>query len=168
MNLRLRVNQKGIERTRTILQALTLTNSDREGPILRVLDRLHNDQVRLAFRTGGSSVASGPWPAWSPDYAKWRAKHVGRLGRTMMFLTGTLYGKATSPNHGDHVAEFVPPFGYRFGFADEVGFWHQEGAGQLPKRSLIDKTDSQYRAFTAAFTDFYLKRIRQVVRRVRA
>jgi hypothetical protein len=159
----MRVRPDGFKRIRTKLEALQLSAGDLQGPVLRVMDTVHSKQVQQAFATRGASVATGPWPAWSTKYARWRARHP-RTGRRMMRLTDSLYGKATSPNHGGHVARWLGRLRFAFGFVDDVGFYHQHGMGHLPVRSVIDKTEPQRRQLTAAFVIFYRARIRQVLR----
>lgn len=162
--VRVRTNPEGMKRLRTKLDALQLGPGDLQGPVLRVLDSAHSAQVKQAFATAGGSVATGPWPPWSPRYAKWRGKHRGRLGNRMMRLTDNLFGKSTSPNHGGHIAKWLGGLRFVFGFADDVGYWHQHGTTHLPVRSVIDKTEEQKRDLTAAFVNFYRARIRQTLR----
>lgn len=159
--LRMRVRPEGFKRIRTKLEALQLTPGDLQGPVLRVMDSVHNKQVRQAFSTRGASVAGGPWPAWSKRYADWRARNP-RSGRRMMRLTDTLYSKAVFPNHAGHIAEWLGRLRFRFGYADDVGFYHQNSTTK--PRSVINKTEPQRRDFVAAFVNFYRARIRQVLR----
>lgn len=160
--LRMRVRPEGFKRIRTKLEALQLSRGDLQGPVLRALDTEHCLQVRGAFTTHGAGVAGGPWPAWSPRYAAWRAKHG--LGHRMMRLTDNLYGRSTSPRHGGHVARWLGRLRFAFGYVDDVGYWHQNAKPPRKKRSVIDKTARQYREFVTVFVDFYRKRVKQVLR----
>lgn len=162
--LRMRVRPEGFKRIRTKLEALQLSAGDRQGPLLRALDAEHNLQVRQGFVTRGASVGTGPWPPWSPKYAKWRARH-SRLGKRMMRLTDSLYEKASFSNHAGHIAKWLGNMRFAFGFADDVGYWHQHGSGNLPVRSVVDKTPRQKREFATVLVEFYRKRVRQVLRR---
>lgn len=162
--VRMRVNREGFNRLRTLTEALDLDEGDKRGPLLVELDREHIRQVRRAFATRGASVDTGPWPAWSERYAAWRHKHRGRLGNRMMVLTASLFGKAVSPSHGDHVAEWLGGLRWIFGFADDVGWMHQEGGPILPKRSVIDKTTEDHARFVNIFVDFWNKRVDQALR----
>lgn len=164
MNLRITPKPEGFKRLRMAAEALKLTNGDRQTVVLRTLDSVHNQQIRRAFASRGASVESGPWPAWSPRYAKWRTRHRGRLGNRMMRLTDSLYEKSSFPNHAGHIAEWRGGLRYAFGFTDDVGYMHQQGGPILPKRSLVDKTPRDQQEFLEAFTDFYQNRIRQVTR----
>lgn len=185
--LRVRVNRPGIERLRNIIGALRLSDADKAGPVLTVLNRVHVAQVKRAFTSRGATVATGPWPPWSARYAAWRAKYR-RLGNRMMRLTDTLFGKSTSTSHGDYVGRWIGGVRYIFGFRDDVGFFHQQGTAAgvfrhplsdvvgkeiigftglgpgVPKRSLIDKTETDVRDFAAAFVRFYRAHIRRVAR----
>ena len=162
--MRVRPRPEGFKRLRTKIESLALTPGDLQGPVLRLLDSVHNQQVGQAFLTRGASVATGPWPPWSPRYARWRAKYHHRIGHRMMYVTGTLFAKAARSNHASHIAEWLGKMRFRFGYVDDVGYWHQHGTGKMPVRSVIDKTEKQKHDFVAAFVDFYRKRIRQVLR----
>lgn len=167
--IRMRVNRDGFKRIRTKLEALSLSDADRSGPLLIELDRENIRQVRQAFSTLGASTAGGAWAAWSPDYAKWRGSLAGlraSVGRRMMILTSTMFGKFTSPSHGEHVAEWRGGLRYAFGARDDVAFIHMGPAGRsrMPYRTVIDKTQADVRRFASVLVNFYRKRIRQVLR----
>lgn len=165
MRLRMRPRPEGFRRIRSRLDALKLDAGDRQALVLRTLDAVHVVQVKRAFASRGGTVASGPWPPWSPKYAKWRAQHRRGANR-LMRLTDTLYEKSTSPRHGGHVARWLGRLRYAFGFIDDVGYLHQIGAGPLPVRSVLDKTGQDYREFSDAFVRMYQARVRQVLRHV--
>lgn len=162
----MRVRPEAFKRIRTKLQALQLSDGDRQGPVLRVLDTVHSAQVARAFASQGASTGRA-WAPWSEPYKAWRAKHRGRLGAKIMVLSGTLKEKATSPRHGGHVARWLGGFRYAFGFIDEPGYIHMNtdaARGKMPLRSALIKTEADRRGFAAAFLNFYRKRIRQVLR----
>ena len=162
MNLRVRINNDAFERIRARVRAMELSEGDRRGPVLIALDRTHVDQVRAAFTSQGRSVATGPWPPWSARYAGWRRRHGH--GTRMLRLTNTMYGKFTQPSHPSHIRRWEGGLAYSFGALDDVAAWHQEGAGHLPVRSVVDKTVGDHRELVSTFSDFYRKRVRQVLR----
>jgi len=161
----MRPNRAGFQRLRTLAEAVKMSDADRSGPALTILNQVHVKQVRQAFTSRGASVQGGPWPAWSAKYAAWRSRH--RLGSRMMRLTDSLHEKATSVSHGGYVGQWLGRLRYAFGFRDDVGFAHEHGEGPLPVRSIIRKTARQHREFVAAFVRFYRARIRQISRAVR-
>ena len=163
--LNVRANRAGFQRLRTIGKALRLQDADKRGPVLTALNQVHVRQVRQAFSSRGATVATGPWPPWSPKYARWRSKFRTRLGNRMMRFTDTLHGKATSTTHGDYIGQWLGGLRFAFGFRDDVGFWHQHGMAG-PVRSLIEKTAAQHRQFVDAFVRFYRAHVRRVARAV--
>ena len=162
--IRFRMRPAAFKRLRTKTEALVFSQGDRQTVVLRLLDSVHNAQVKRAFASRGATVASGPWAPWSPKYALWRRRHRSRLGNRMMRLTDTLYEKSTSPFHGGHLAIWRGRLRYAFGFADDVGFWHHHGEGRLPVRSVIHKTEADRQEFVRRFVAFYIARIRQALR----
>ena len=160
--LRVKINPGGYKRLRTLAEAIPLSEGDKSGPLLRALDQVHVVQVKRAFQSQGGSVPSGPWPKLSPRYAEWKKRQVGK--KKILRFTDTLYEKATSPRHGNHIARYMAPFTFALGFRDDPGFFHQEGGPTLPKRSLVDKGESDLAAFRRALTEFWIKRLRQVLR----
>jgi hypothetical protein len=164
MRVRMSMNGPAIERLRTRVQSLLVTQADASGPLLRELDQENIRQVRRAFATRGGTVATGPWPPWSAKYARWRQSHA-RLGTQMMILTGTLRDKFQSPSHGDHVARWTGPrLRWEFGAKDDVAFMHEHGRGHQPVRSVIDKTAADRDGFISTFKSYYKKRIEQATR----
>jgi len=165
----MRPNRAGFQRLRTLAEAVKMSDADRSGPALTILNQVHVKQVRQAFTSRGASVAGGPWPAWSERYAVWRRKNTSRFGRSMMRLRGAyrgraadqLFRKSTMPGAPDYVGQWLGRLRYAFGFRDDVGFFHD------PTRSIIRKTARQHREFVAAFVRFYRARIRQIARAVR-
>lgn len=169
--VRMRMNGPGIERIRTRAQAMLLTQRDMAGPLLTVLGEENVRQVRRAFASRGATVATGPWPSLTARYAKWKAK-MG-YGTAMMKMAKEYRGRAaallfsefTQVMHPAHIRRWVGPgLRFQFGAADDVAFFHQNAAGPLPQRSVIDKTDDDYRHFKDVFLDFYRKRIAQALR----
>ncbi|HKB37268.1 MAG TPA: hypothetical protein VKD72_12505 [Gemmataceae bacterium] len=162
--IRMRANRAAFARIRTRVEALRLSDGDRSGPLLVELDRENIRQVRRAFSTHGATTPGGPWLPWSEEYRNWRKRH--HLGRQMLKLTGTMFGKFVSPSHGDHIAQWRGAMRFAFGARDDVAYVHM-GDGprsRMPYRSVIDKTDADKVGFAARLLNFYRKRIRQVLR----
>jgi hypothetical protein len=145
---------------------MSLSQADRSGPVLTVLNHVHVRQVQQAFSSRGATVDGGPWPPWSDKYAAWRRRHR-RLGKRMMRLTHSLWEKSTHVSHPGYVGVWLGNLRYGFGFRDDVGFFHEHGVGPLPVRSLVRKTAAQHEKFVTAFVRFYRSRIRQVSGAVR-
>jgi hypothetical protein len=172
LNVRLRPNNAGFERLRTLMQAVILTDADRRGPLLIELSDTHVRQVRRAFASAGATVDGGPWPAWRPRYAKWRKKVAGVHGRSMMRLRGPyrgrgpsqLFVRSTQRGNPNFIRRWLGGMRFAFGFADDVGAYHQDGAGRLPVRSVIDKTEADFAEFVDRLVSFYRKRLAQVYR----
>ena len=163
-NVRMKTNGPGIERLRTISEALILSDRDKKGPLLIELDAENIKQVRRAFATKGASTPSGPWRAWSKSYAAWRSSEG--LGKLMLRLTDSMFDKFVSRTHGSHIARWRKPLKYDFGVLDDVAFIHQNALEGKPKRSVIDKTSKDHRKLVDRFVKFYGKRLRQTFRNV--
>lgn len=169
--VRMRVRPEGFKRLRTLNEALRLDDGDQTA-VLRLLDREHVLQVKAAFATHGASVATGPWRFWTTEYGKWRVRNRSKYGLVFMRLLGSyrgrsadqLYKKSTQVTHPDHIALWRGRLRYAFGFRDDVGFMHQHGGPALPKRSLVDKTEEDRARLLNVFLDFWLARVRQVLR----
>jgi hypothetical protein len=161
-------NPAGIERLRTLPEALLLTDKDKKGPLLIEMDVANIKQVKRAFTTKGASVRTGPWRPWSPRYAAWRQKHG--LGKQMLRLHDSMFGKFTARTHRAHIARWRSPLKYDFGARDDVAFIHQNpkasGRPNFPKRSVIDKTSRDHKAFVTTFVGFYKKHLRRIFRNV--
>lgn len=165
----LRPKPEGFKRLRTITEALALDDGDRSGPVLRLLDSVHRKQAREAFTTQGASTGSA-WKALNPVYAKWKAK--AGYGRQMLRMAKTyrtrephqLFRGFTLASGPGNIARWVGGLRYQFGIADDVAAAHEFGEGNLPRRTVIQKTPEQHHDFVAAFVEFWRKRIRQVVR----
>lgn len=161
----MRVNQPGIQRLKTLTQALQLDDADKSGPLLIEMDRVHSRQARRAFTTQGGSAGS-VWAPLSPRYREWKKK--ARPGRRILVFDGDMRDRYTMPSNANHIREFVRPFTYRFGVASEKAWRHETGTGvgkqRLPRRSVLHKTSDDIRQFRAALLLFYRKRIRQVTR----
>jgi hypothetical protein len=165
MRARMRVNGPAFERMRTRTQALMLTDGDRAGPLLRALDTVHAAQVRRAFSSQGASTGLS-WSPWSAGYAAWRAKHP-RLGKSIMRLTDTLYEKATSVLHGNHIARWMGALRFDFGFIDEPGYIHmntEAARGKMPLRSALIKTERDHQEFVDRLVTYWRARIQQALR----
>lgn len=67
----------------------------------------------------------------------------------------------------DYVGRWYGELRFAFGFRDDAGYRHQYGEG-VPKRSIIDKDKIDYATFRQTFKNFYLKRIKQILRHFEA
>ncbi len=169
-----RTDHEGIERMRELTEALILTEKDRAGPLRIVMHKEHARQVKQAFQTEGASTGMGKWKGWSPSYAAWRASLPGSpsgrrlgpgFGSKILVLGGEMKSKATKVSHPDFVSLFKKPFTYSFGVRDEKAVKHENGPSfGLPRRSFIQKTPGQLEHFNLELTNFWKKRIRQVLR----
>lgn len=78
---------------------------------------------------------AGGWEPLSPDYAK----RKGTKGAGVLRLTDRLF-KSTTERGGENIAAMrrkIARYTYRFGSRVPYGEFHQEGAGNLPKREFI-------------------------------
>jgi len=78
------------------------------------------------------------WEPLSPEYAR----RKGTTGAGILRLTDRLF-KSVTERGGDNIAAMrrkIAGYTYRFGTRVPYGEFHQEGAGNLPKREFI-KTD---------------------------
>lgn len=83
------------------------------------------------FRSEGG-YGSGGWPALSPTYAAWKARHFP--GQPILQRTGDLFESLTSrPFPIDVIEPQMAVFGSDVGY----GVFHQEGDG-VPMRKPID------------------------------
>lgn len=83
-----------------------------------------------------SSEGDGNWPALSPDYARWKAKHFP--GQKILVRTGQLKASLEGPD----IAIMEPSYAV-FGTGDPVAAYHQTGGGNLPRRRVIDLDDDE-------------------------
>ena len=82
------------------------------------------------------SEGDGNWPALSPSYAKWKAKHFP--GQKILVRTGQLKASLEKPD----IATIEPAYAI-FGTGDPVAGYHQTGGGNLPRRRVVDLDDSE-------------------------
>jgi len=78
---------------------------------------------------------AGGWEPLSPEYAK----RKGTTGAGILRLTDRLF-KSVTERGGENIAAMrrkVAGYTYRFGTRVPYGEFHQEGAGNLPKREFI-------------------------------
>lgn len=85
-----------------------------------------------------TSEGEGTWPALSPSYAHWKARHFP--GRPILVRTGDLRDSVTKPD----IAVMEPGYAI-FGTADPKAVYHQKGDGRLPRRRVIDIGEEERR-----------------------
>lgn len=158
-------NPSEFKRLRARTEALLLTDADKSGPLMVEMDREHVRQVTKAYTTEGATTQGG-WPRLSPRYAAWKRKAFP--GRKILVRSGETRARFTRPNHPGHYRAFIRPFTYLFGADSSVQAKHEYGIGdpgqRLPRRSILTKTAQDIAAFQNALVQFYLKRVRQVLR----
>jgi hypothetical protein len=185
--LRVRVDMKAFERTRGRVNDLAVTPGDFKGPVMTVLSQVHREQEKLIFRTEGAAGAGGKFSPLNPSYAARKRKAVGN--RKILQLTGDMKDRFTMRSHPGFYQECVVQSAaralYRLGARSNVAAAHAAGdpklanaaarsmaakklfgglAPRLPRRDMNTKTDAMYRELTRAFTEWYIKRVRQVLR----
>lgn len=162
----MRSNSSEFKRFRTRIEALILSDADKSGPLMIVMDREHIRQVRRAYGSEGATTAQGPWPRLSPRYAAWKRKAYP--GRRILVRTRETFQKFVQPTSASHIRRFVQPFSYQFGAASEAQWRHENAAGVggqvLPRRSILAKTANDLQGFNKALLGFWIKRVRQVLR----
>ncbi len=89
---------------------------------------------RRQFSTEGGH-ASGGWPALSPDYAAWKAKHFP--GKGILERTGALKASLT---RRPLAIEHITPDEMVIGSDVDYGKYHQRGDG-LPRRRPVELTE---------------------------
>lgn len=161
----MRPNPAGFARLRTLTEALSLSEADKRGPLLVEMGREHVRQVTRAYTTEGASTGAA-WARLSPGYARWKAKAYP--GRKILVRTRDTRARFEQPSNPAHIREFIPPFSYQFGAASNVQAAHEYGVGspgqRLPVRRLLRKTQADLAAFRKVLVQFYIKRVRQVLR----
>lgn len=103
---------------------------------------------RRQFATEGRA-ASGGWPALSPDYAAWKARHYP--GKPILEREGDLKASLTSRPFGVEVLE--PAF-MVVGSDVEYGRYHQHGGGNLPQRRPVELPESERRTWARILQRF--------------
>lgn len=99
-------------------------------------DRLEAAEIRQFDSEGG--YGSGGWPALSPAYAAWKAKHYP--GAPILVRTGALREDLTQRPFSIDVVEDRMAL---FGSAVPYGRFHQGGTDQMPRRRPIELPNSE-------------------------
>lgn len=161
----MRANRGGIERLRSKLAAVQLTDADKAGPLLIVMDQEAVRQNRRMFATEGAFTGT-PWAALSPRYAAYKRKV--KPGRRKLVFEGDTKDSFLTPTNPNHYRKFVPPFTYLLGATGEKAWRHNTGTGvgkqRLPVRRLNAKTPENIKAFYQAVAGYYIKHVRRVLR----
>lgn len=104
-----------------------------------VFEQLQNDlQYRLVqqgFTSRGARFGS-TWPALSPKYAEWKARHYP--GRPMMVLTRRLE-RSLLGKTGDSIRVLGKKV-FRFGTRVPYGIFHHMGTTRMPRRQFLGLT----------------------------
>jgi len=101
--------------------------------------KIESDQ----FQSGGAAGASGKW---KPIKKTTETAKIAKYGSFALFA-GTLYAtealyKSVTRHTSDSVLE-ITPNGITIGTSLARGKYHQDGAGNLPQRKVIDFSDTQ-------------------------
>lgn len=160
----MRIVPGGFERLRTLMQAVTLTEGDKKGPLLVEMDRTHRRQTVQAFKTEGASTGLA-WQKLSPRYAEWKRKV--KPGRRILVFSGDMKERYTGAG-ANHIRRFIRPFTYAFGVISDKAWRHETGTGEgkqrLPRRSVLHKSAADLREFVETLKQFYVKRLQQATR----
>lgn len=98
------------------------------------------------FKSEGAKGAGGKWQALSRPYAKQKAQRHGV--KTILRATDRLYSSLTGQTGDTLLFKEKQEFG--IGTSVPYAKFHQTGAGKLPKRAVIDFSDSQKRDLSKA------------------
>lgn len=101
-------------------------------------DRFASVEARQFASEG--AYASGGWPALSPAYAAWKARHYP--GKPILERTGDLKDSLTSRPFG---IEVITPRSMTLGSGVSYHKFHQQGAGALPQRRPVELPESERR-----------------------
>lgn len=105
------------------------------GPLTRKISIKISKRMRDFSKQDFILGNTGGWEPLSPEYAK----RKGTKGAGILRLTDRLF-KSTTERGGDNIAAMrrkVAGYVYRFGTKVPYGEFHQEGAGNLPKREFL-------------------------------
>jgi phage gpG-like protein len=111
-------------------------------------DRFALIQARQ-FKSSGR-YASGGWPALSPRYAAWKAKHYP--GAPILVRSGDLRDSLTRRPFGVDVIEKKS---MAIGSDVPYGLYHQRGEG-LPQRRPVELTEAERRRWTRALQRYVI------------
>lgn len=107
-------------------------------------DELAAKFARIEVRQFNSEGAygSGGWPALSPRYAAWKARHYP--GRPILERTGELRRSLTQRPFG---IEELTPASMTIGSGIDYGRYHQKGGGNLPQRRPVELPEATRRSW---------------------
>lgn len=108
-------------------------------PVWEALAAKFQAAERRQFATEGR-YASGGWPALSPKYAAWKARHYP--GKPILEREGHLKASLTERPFG---VEAIEPGYMVLGSDVSYGAYHQKGSGRLPQRRPVELTEAQRR-----------------------
>jgi phage gpG-like protein len=94
--------------------------------------------AREQFRGEGVGD-TGSWPALSPPYAAWKARHFP--GKPILQRTGRLVDSVTGRTR-DTLIE-AKPDSLEFGTRVPYAVFHQRGSGRLKRRKVFDLNERQ-------------------------
>ena len=100
------------------------------------------------FKSEGA-YGSGGWPALSPRYAAWKAKHYP--GKPILERTGELKDSLTRRPLG---IEVLTPSSMTVGSGIDYGRFHQAGGGRLPQRRPVELPESERRTWVRLIQRF--------------
>lgn len=103
-------------------------------------DRLARAEERQFSSQGG--YGSGGWPALSPAYGAWKARHYP--GKPILERTGLLRESLTQRPFG--IDENTGTTAV-FGSGVHYGAFHQHGGGHLPRRRPLELPEDERRAW---------------------
>lgn len=110
-------------------------------------ERFRRLEVRQ-FATEGRA-ASGGWPALSPTYAAWKARHYP--GKPILEREGDLKRSLTRRPFGVEVLEATFMV---VGSDVERGRYHQHGGGRLPQRRPVELPEAERRTWARVLQRF--------------
>lgn len=85
-------------------------------------------RTRLRFRTK-TNPDGVPWADWSPEYAEWRKKHTGAVGRGQILeLTRMMLESINATPHRD---------GLILGLGRSYAPFHERGTRFMPRRGFL-------------------------------
>lgn len=103
---------------------------------------------RRQFDSEGA-YGSGGWPALSPKYAAWKARHFP--GAPILVRSGELRDSLTERPFG---IEVIQPGSMTIGSGTEYGRYHQGGAGNNPQRRPVELPENERREWVSMIQRF--------------
>ena len=138
-------------------QAEKAANQINSGPLTRRLSIQISKRMRDWTKQNFILGSAGGWEPLSPEYAK----RKGTTGAGILRLTDRLF-KSVTERGGDSIAtmrRLIAGYTYRFGTRVPYGEFHQEGAGNLPKREFITMNDARDIAVQKDIGDITVKHL---------